>query len=912
MLAFVVFLPFVLGALAPWLGRFRFLILAAASVGSGIWLAASYLRGGPRMLLEHYTWWEGLGAALSFRADGLSMLLGLLILGIGAGIFLYAHGYLHGRDDEDRIAGYLSIFQGAMLGLVMSDNLIALFVFWELTSITSYLLVGTQHADARARANALQALVVTGAGGLVMFAGFLALGQVAGTYELREILTMGSELQADPLYPLITFLIVIGAFTKSAQFPFHFWLPNAMVAPTPISAYLHSATMVKAGVYLLARLHPALGDTALWTILLVGAGTITFLLAAIAGLRHVDLKAILAHTTLAVLGLLTLLIGVGSELAIKSAVLFLFGHALYKAALFMVAGTLDHEAHTRDVRLLRGLRGVMPFTAAAAGLAALSKAGFPPFFGFLGKEYVYKAGWTGEPWSGLFLTIAVVGNAVLFALACKVGVHPFWTRKEEDSADVHHEAPWSFWLPALTLSVTGLVFGLFPAILAGPLTDPAAMAILGEKAGVTLKLWHGFTGPLLLSVVTLVGGLTIYRLREKIWRRGGLAPESVSSGIFERLLQGTLELADILTRLVQSGKMRRYVLTVFAATGLLILYQLFRYPGWVTELPPDTGVWWLPFLVVLMIAGAIFASITNSRLAALISLGVVGFGLALIFAVYSAPDVAITQLLVETLTVLLFVLVIFRLPQLRSLTDHKARLRDASISTCLGLILGAVSLKTAHLQFGPAISSQLAQWSYLEAKGRNIVNVILVDFRALDTLGEITVLAIAALGVVALSSSVRETMSAGSHLRSPLLASAGKVFVPLLLVLSLIVLYRGHNLPGGGFIGGLIAASAALYAMLYDSPATAVGSRLRNRAGQLSAVGLLTAVVSGFFALGVGDPFLTGLWLPTFSLPLLGTIHLGTPLLFDVGVFLTVTGFTLSTVFALSETYGEEVAPWKP
>lgn len=910
MIAGIVFLPFLLGALAGLLGRSRFLIMAVASAvscGLVVWLALPSPVGG---LMETYTWWGALGGEMGFRLDGLGALLAILVLGIGAAIFTYAHGYLRGRDDEAQIATFLSLFQGAMLGLVLSDNLIALFVFWELTSVTSYLLVGTQHKELKARANALQALVVTGAGGLVMLAGFIALGEVAGTYSLREILGMGEMLREHPQYPLITILVLLGAFTKSAQFPFHFWLPNAMVAPTPISAYLHSATMVKAGVYLMARLNPALGETALWGLLLVGAGTVTFLLAAAGGIRHTDLKAILAHTTLAKLGILTLLIGVGSELAIKSAMLLLFGHALYKASLFMCAGILDHEAHTRDVRLLRGLKSIMPLTAAAALLAALSKAGFPPFFGFLSKEYIYKAGWSGEAWSGVFLTVAVIGNILLFALAWKVGVHPFWSKPRKDSAKVHHEAPWSLWLPALSLSVIGLAFGLFPNVLADPFTTPAAGSVMGGLVDVKLSLWHGFTVPLLLSVITLAAGYGIYRLRERIWASEGLSPPSVSAGVFDRTFDGILMIAGVVTKLVQSGKLRQYILIILGCTGAMMAYKLFRYPDWLQGVPASTGVWWLPLLVVLMIGGSIFASVTLSRLAALISLGVVGFGLALIYAVYSAPDVAITQLLVETLTVLLFVLVIFRLPTLRNFSGKAALWRDAALAGVLGLIFGATSLKTLALQISPPISGQLAEWSYLEAKGRNIVNVILVDFRALDTLGEITVLAIAALGVMAVGMGAQQSTKTSETGREPLLASAGKLFLPMLLVLSIIVLYRGHNLPGGGFIGGLIGASSALFAMLYGAKVAAPGGWLRRNAGLLTAVGLAIAVVSGLFGGLEGSPFLTGLWLPTFSLPLLGTVHLGTPLLFDVGVFMTVAGFTLCTVFALSADFDREVA-WK-
>jgi len=700
-------------------------------------------------------WFPSLGVTLDLRMDGLSAVMGLLVTGIGALIVLYSFGYLGKHPQYGRFASFLLAFMGAMLGLVLADNLILLFIFWELTSITSYLLIGFLHEDPQSRKKALQALLVTGLGAVVMLAGFILLGEVAGTYRISELLGEGALLTASPLYPAILLLILAGAFTKSGQVPFHFWLPNAMVAPTPVSAYLHSATMVKAGVFLLARLHPALGGTEMWTGYLVVFGGLTLLTAVVLGLFQTDLKGILAYTTLGVLGLLTMLLGVGTELALKSMIVFLIGHALYKAALFMTAGAVDHETGTRELTHLRGLRFAMPLTATAALLAALSKSGFPPFFGFIGKEAVYEAAGNlgGLGWG--VLAVAVGGNMLMMALALKAGIAPFWGRPSGQTPKPPHEGPFSLWFGPLLLGSIGLLLGLVPGLIGPTLVAPAVSAMTGAPSEVYVKLWHGFNLPLLLSLLTLAGGLVLFRLRHHFWR---VAPRvryflraRGAEATYDLLFASTVALAEWQTRTLQSGRLYSYVRIVLLFTVVLVGGAILSTSLRLAPPPLPGPIEALPAGIVLtMIVGAVLAAVTDNRITALLGLGTVGFGMALLFTYYGAPDLAITQLLVETLTVVLFMFVIYRLPHLRHPSRVLIRLRDAGLAALFGLCMSYLALEAITLNLDTPISERLAAMSYPLAKGKNVVNVILVDFRALDTLGEITVLVAAALGVAAL------------------------------------------------------------------------------------------------------------------------------------------------------------------
>jgi len=679
------------------------------------------------------------------RLGGVGLLMGLLITGIGALILLYASSYMHGHPQANRLYAYLYGFMFAMTGLVLADHLILLFIFWELTSITSYLLIGFNCTHESARKNALQALLITGLGGMALMAGFILLNLASGTWLLSEMIANAGSIQEHAFYPAIFTLVIVGAFTKSAQFPFHFWLPNAMAAPTPVSAYLHSATMVKAGVYLLAVMLPILGGTLVWEVVLCSFGGITLLVAGLSGLQQSDLKRILAATTLAVLGLLVLLLGIGTEKAVLAAMLFLLGHALYKATLFMVAGAVDHEAGTRDVNALGGLGKLMPWTAGAALLAACSKMGLPPFFGFIGKEYVYKASTV----SGLgewITAVLVIGNALIFVLAFKVAILPFWRRSQGVLPKKPHEAPIPMVLGPVLLSVLGIVIGVFP-VLSEPLVSTAQDASLGYVYNAHVELWHGINLALILSVVTVSLGVLLVFLNKKV--AAVLASMRLPSmeAVYYGLFNTTLKVSVWQTRLLQSGLLRNYLLIMIVATALLVAGKLWRFGS--IEFPEaadfaNIQVWAIVILMLIAILGAIRST---TRLTALISLGVVGYGVAFLFAQYSAPDLAITQILVETLTVALFAWVVLRLPELSTKSTPRRLYLDAAVSICCGFLITVLVLKSMALELAPSISTTLAEWSLIKAHGANVVNVILVDFRALDTWGEITVLSIAAIGV---------------------------------------------------------------------------------------------------------------------------------------------------------------------
>ncbi|MFP4351809.1 MAG: hydrogen gas-evolving membrane-bound hydrogenase subunit E [Puniceicoccaceae bacterium] len=745
-----ILLIWVAGALAPWLvGRFPKAtpwILAAVPAGLFVCYLAGLGGETTRLSLE---WYPSLHASLDFRIDGLSRLMALLVTGIGALVLLYANGYLAGHRDLGRFLVALTGFMGSMLGLVLADNLILLFVFWELTSLSSYFLIGFYHESAESRKKALQALLVTGLGGLALLAGLVLLGAGTGEWTLTGLASGEGDFREHPFYTAALILVLLGAFTKSAQFPFHFWLPNAMAAPTPVSAYLHSATMVKAGVFLLAVLAPVLGGTVLWEVILVGVGGFTFFLGAARGLLQTDLKAILAYTTISVLGLLVMLLGLDFEMAAQSAVLFLLGHALYKGALFMVAGNLDHETGTRDVTRLHGLRKVMPLTALAAGLAALSKAGFPPLFGFVGKEYVYKTGVAIGDLTPLFLGLAVVGNAFLFALAFKVGVYPFWSKGRADTPKHPHEGPFFLWIGPLVLGATGLLIGLSPGSLERPLVEPAVATILNHPVSLELALWHGFNLPLLLSAVTLLLGVSVYASRRVLWRAAKDPRIWIieASEVYDRALAGLLAFSKWQTRVLQNGKLRVYLLVILSSVALLAAWKLRSF----TRLPVNSLDMGAPVhivaLLILMTAATVLVLATNVKTNALLGFGIVGFGIALLFAYFGAPDLAITQIVVETLTLLLLFLIIARLPELRRISRPRTIWFDAGFSAVIGILVFALVLKADLVQLAPSISAQLGEWSYPLAKGRNVVNVILVDFRAFDTFGEVMVIVIAALGV---------------------------------------------------------------------------------------------------------------------------------------------------------------------
>lgn len=908
---------FVLAAAAPWI--YRVLrgaagwAMALLPLGLALYFAAhigAVAANGAFSVA--YPWVPSLGISFSFYLDGLSLLFALIISGIGALVMVYAGNYLYGHRQAGRFYTIILAFMASMLGVVLAGNVITLFVFWELTSLTSYLLIGLDNDRAEARAAALQALLVTGGGGLAMLAGLLLLGQVGGTLELPALLSRGDVVRGGPLYLPTLLLILAGAFTKSAQAPFHFWLPNAMEAPTPVSAYLHSATMVKAGVYLLARLSPVLGGTDAWHYLVCCGGTITMLLGAALALRKTDLKRILAYSTVSTLGALMLLLGLDTALAAKAAMLFLLVHALYKGALFLVAGAVDHETGTRDIGQLGGLAKAMPITAAAAVLAALSMAGLPPMLGFINKELLYEAKMQAPRASVLITAAGVLANVLLVAVAGIVGIRPFFGRRQE-TPKKPHEAPFALWLGPVVLGVVGLLNGLLPENIPSALVSAAASAVRAAPIQVELTLWHGLNPVFLLSVLTVAAGAVVYVghgwLNRRDSRSGTYAVLSrmVADWGPRRLYELGLDALNWValrqTRLLQSGYLRYYLITILATVIGLTGYTLVSRDGLSTAPVSAAGVRFYEVVVGLLILGAaLMVVLTRSRLAAIAALGVVGYGVALIYLLFGAPDLAITQFIIETMTVILFVLVLYKLPGFARLSSTRARLRDAVVSLAVGGVVTLLILTTISLPGESRLSAYFAANSVVMAKGRNIVNVILVDFRGMDTLGEITVLSVAAIGVFALLKSVKRigpaapspgTLGSGSLI----LATAARYLFPLLLLFSVFLLMRGHNEPGGGFVGGLVAAAAfSLYAM-----AEGVGTARRLLGVDtrvLIGLGLLVAASSGLISLAAGQPFMTGLW-SGFTVPLLGKV--GTPLMFDIGVYVVVLGVTLTIVFTLAE-----------
>lgn len=691
-------------------------------------------------------WVPSLGIDLSFRADGLALLFAVLITGVGFLVTAYSGAYLKGHPQAGRYYGWLLMFTAAMLGVVFSDNLLLLYVFWELTSITSFMLIGFNHEEEASRSAALQSLLVTNMGGLALLAGAVLLGLAGGTFQISELTGRTGQLLQSPLLVPAILLLLLGAFTKSAQFPFHFWLPNAMVAPTPISAYLHSAAMVKAGIYLLARLSPALSGSEFWSDTTMVIGAITLLLGGYMAFAQTDLKLLLAYSTVAALGLMTLLIGLGSVRALQAAVVFVAAHALYKGALFLVAGAVDRETGTRDVRQLDRLFRSMPGTALAASLAALSMAGVLPLFGAIAKEMAYEAGFE----AGIYIGAVVFAGGVSFVfVAILTGLAPFWRPSEvRFSAGSGHEAPIAMWLGPALLAACGLILGLLPQHAAGPLAAPAAAAA-GAEPGLNLALWHGFNTPLFLSLAGLLAGTALYFVRVPI-RQSFISPRWGPGRLFDESIGWLNRLARTQTHILQSGALRHYlaiiILTMAALVGVPLAGSRIRFlPG--VQLEPQFGEYLLAGLIAL---SAVLAVRSRSILGAVAAMGAAGYAVAAIYMVFGAPDLAMTQFLIESLTVILFVLVFYNFPAFTRISSRRSRIVDAGVALTAGVLITSLVLVAASTQLHHPISDYYIRAAVPEAQGRNIVNVILVDFRALDTLGEISVLAIAAIGVYAL------------------------------------------------------------------------------------------------------------------------------------------------------------------
>jgi multicomponent Na+:H+ antiporter subunit A len=748
-MAFVILATLLVCPVAAWLGRRG----ARCARWLAIWplLVTVFLVWGLRSALagevvrDTLDWIPSLGLSLSFRLDGLSGIFALLITGIGTGVVIYSAYYFDGHPYAGRFQATLFAFMAAMLGLVSTDNVFALFVFWELTGFTSYLLIGFEHDKEEARRSALQALLVTGAGGLALLAAGVLLSQAVGSTSLHELAQSTELLRQHPTYTACVLCVLLAAFTKSAQFPFHFWLPNAMAAPTPVSAYLHSATMVKAGVYLALRMTPALGGTTLWTTLVVATGGVTMLGGACRAVQETDLKKILAYSTVSALGTAMLLLGLGTPPSIAAALAYLIAHAGYKGSLFLLAGVLDHQTGTRDIRQLSGLRRVMPISAVAGALAAASMAGLPPLLGFLGKEQAYSAVLDQPLLSQVLITALVLSSALLGASGLLTGVLPFMG--PPSASPPTHEATAGLWVVPLGLSALGLL-----AIAAGsfaPVLGLATSDVIGKAFAPSLALWHGWTLPLLLSAVTISLSWVVYRshaaLRRLRWPKV-LGTEQ----LYTLSLRAVEALGARISPALQDASLTAYVLTFVVTTGALIGMGFVLTTG----VPVPEQI--LPvrvhevFLTLLVIGAALGAVRARTTMTAVLSLGAAGYGVALTFLLYGAPDLAMTQFAVETLTAVIFVFVFWQLPRTEERTSRRIKQRDALVSIAFGALVSVLTLAAATHPTNSRLRDFYATAAPTLAHGRNIVNVLLVDFRALDTLGEITVLVTAALGVSAL------------------------------------------------------------------------------------------------------------------------------------------------------------------
>jgi multicomponent K+:H+ antiporter subunit A len=885
-------------------------------------------------------WLPSLGLDFTLRLSGFSWLFSLLILGIGALVVLYARYYMSAEDPVPRFFSFLLAFMGSMLGLVLSGNLIQIAFFWELTSLFSFLLIGYWHHNQSARDGARMALIMTATGGVCLLVGFLLLGHIVGSYDVDRVLAAGDLIRGHELYLPALILILIGAFTKSAQFPFHFWLPHAMAAPTPVSAYLHSATMVKAGIFVLILLWPVLSGTESWYVIVSTTGLVTLLLGAWAAIFQQDLKGLLAYSTISHLGLITLLLGLGSPLAAVAAIFHTVNHATFKASLFMAAGIIDHETGTRDLRKLSGLARFMPITATLAMVAAAAMAGVPLLNGFLSKEMFLAEAL--EEHSGsiidqalpVFATLASMFS-VLYSLRfihqAFFGPAPVGLPREP------HEAPRWMRLPIEILVLLCLVVGIIPTLTIGPLLATAVRSVLGDRTPVySLAIWHGFSLPLLMSIIALVGGTLLYMRfapRLNAMKTSPLIGRLKGRRTFELVLSTIIDGARDLRRGLgtrrQQVQLRLLLLTTFLAAGLPLV-RLGYAAG------PSAGTLVDPIFAILWVLGGVAAIAAAwqakfHRLAALIMVGVTGLSTCISFIWLSAPDLGLTQLLVEIVTLVLLLLGLRWLPQRRPdfwpdgrtpFSVHFRRGGDLLIALVGGAGGAAFSYAIMTRPSPEGISRHFMEQAYSGGGGTNVVNVILVDFRGFDTLGEITVLSIVALTVFTLLrrfrpaaesikvpeqqltqnafDNAREGSPVGETARNYLLVPRVTMewLFPVILTLALYLLVRGHDLPGGGFAAGLTASIGII--LLYMAIGTrAVEARLHIQPVRWISAGLLCATATGAAAWFFGYPFLSTHF-RYLEVPLIGAIPIASALLFDIGVFAVVVGTTVLILIALA------------
>ncbi|KXS51792.1 MAG: multicomponent K+:H+ antiporter subunit A, partial [Marinobacter sp. T13-3] len=915
-LPLVVFLPFLGALIAPLFAQGgRTAIAIASSVPALIGLAALFPHwetvadGGS--VLYTLNWLPAIGLSFSFRLDGLALLFSLLILIIGILIILYARYYLKKKENIGKFYAMLLCFKGSMLGIVLSGNLLLMMIFWELTSLTSFLLISFWNHKQDARRGARMALAVTGGGGLALLAGILIIGNIVGSFELDAVLAAGDQIKAHAMYPVALTLVLLGAFTKSAQFPFHFWLPHAMQAPTPVSAYLHSATMVKAGVFLMARLYPALAGTEQWFYMVSFTGMATLLLGAYVAMFKHDLKGLLAHSTVSHLGLITLLLGMGTKLAAVAAIFHVINHATFKASLFMAAGIIDHETGTRDMRRINGLWRFMPHTATLAMVAAASMAGVPLLNGFLSKEMFFAESLhVNLPAFLTWLPPTVATLAGIFAVAYSARfIHDVFFNGSPVNLPVYppHEPPRYMKIPVEILVFACLMVGMFPAFSVGPLLYAASYATLdGQVPEYHLTILHGINLPLMMSIGAFIGGLVMYSQRHKLFALHARFREIDEKAIFDKVVSQLADLAHRFTGSIENGSLQRYSMLLIVSVIAVAIVPILSLGVFVGESGLSPVDWPTGIGAAILIVSALATAFAHrERFIALVLLSVVGLMVALGFARFSAPDLAMTQLSVEVVTIVLLMLALYYMP---SWTPRESlagrRTRDVILAVVAGVGMTLITLAMLTQPFS-SISDFFLENSKTGGGGTNVVNVILVDFRGFDTLGEITVLAIAALGIYAMlkdtaltpppSDGQGHAWTRDSH---PLmLKQLARPLLPLALMVSAYIFLRGHNLPGGGFIAGLIT-SVALVVQYIASGMVWTQDRIRFKYHNVIGLGLMFATLAGVGSFIFGYPFLTS----TFSYikwPVVGKFEVASAMIFDLGVYLTVIGATLLALVSI-------------
>lgn len=928
-LPIIILLPLVLGTtLVSWLKQFSRGVTALGAIGvslSSLILLLTQAKAvfNGETIIQTWSWLPQLGIDLSFRLDALGLLFSLLITGIGTLIFIYAYYYLSPQNSLSKLYVLLMLFMAAMLGISLSNNLILLLTFWELTSISSFLLVGYWSNYEAAQRGSRMALTITGMGGLAMLGGFVLLAQITGTYQIDQILMMTEQIQSHHLFVPTLLLILLGAFTKSAQFPFHFWLPNAMAAPTPVSAYLHSATMVKAGIFLLARLLPIFAGAALYHNLVTFIGLFTLCMAAFFAIFKEDLKGLLAYSTISHLGLIMCLLGIGSPLAVAAAIFHIINHATFKAALFMIAGIIDHESGTRDLRKLSGLWQLLPFTATLTMITAASMAGVPLTNGFLSKEMFFTELVANLSGSVLLVSAIVATLAGIFAVAYSIRlVHGVFfdgpIGKDVPNKEAH-EPPFGMRAPATLLAVLCILVGLMPALLVEHIVNSTTRAStqLSQFEGTHLAIWHGFNLPLLMSVIALLGGIIFYFSLAKGGkiREIDLDPhlgQFQGKLLFELFLKHLLQVSRKIKRKTENGSLQSYLVWIIAFTVFMVALPLFNQ-GLTTGTRELTHAPMIAIVLWLLLFSACWMMLWfhHERIKAVLISGAVGLVVTMMFVGLSAPDLAQTQITVDVVTTVLLLMSLSLLPQLTPYESSRSRRwRDAFIAIGGGIGIGWIAWLVMTRDHN-SISWFFNQQSIPLGGGTNVVNVILVDFRGFDTFGEITVLGIAAIGTLCLMDGMRAhgtIMTQGLTYRfnpSPLmLRITASWILPIALVVSLYIFLRGHNLPGGGFIAGLITAMALIiqYIALGQDHTEQM---LKAKSGRLYeiwiGVGLSIAGLTGLAAWFWGRPFLTSAHIYV-NPPIIGEMHLASAALFDVGVYVTVVGAVMLMISVLGDS----------